>query len=98
MAFNSSGPGGTANLASEVAVNLVFVVGYSFVIAVHFVPECLGYFSDVVFDDHHPNPPLYFCKWAIGNSAPIHTSLPLVLQWHRGLPILGVVVLSLWGV
>ena len=37
-----------------------------------------------------------FYKW--GNLLPIHISLPLVLWWHRRLPLLGVVVLSLWGV
>ena len=39
--------GGTGNLASEVAV--------------HFVPECLGYSVNFVSDGHHPNHPLYFC-------------------------------------
>ena len=86
--------GGTGNLASEVAVHFVAVVGFSFVVAVHFVSKCLVYFADFVFDGYHPNPPLYFYKW--GNSVPIHISLPLVLQWHGGLPIFGV-VLSLWG-
>ena len=56
--FDSSGPGGTGNLASEVAVHFVVVVGFSFVVAVQSVPECLGYFFEIVFDGHHPNPPL----------------------------------------
>ena len=50
--------GGTGNLASEVAVLFVAVVGFFFVVAVHLVPECLEYFADFVFDDHPPNPPL----------------------------------------
>ena len=80
VAFDSSGPGGTGNLASEVVV--------------HFVAECLGYFSEIVSDGHYPNPPLYFYK--LRNSVPIHISLPLVLQQLWGLPVLGVVALSLW--
>ena len=93
--IDNSGPGGTGNLTSEVAVHFVVVVGFSLVISVHFVPECLGYFAEFVFDGHHPNPPLYFYKW--GNSVPIHISLPLVMWWHWELPVLGVVALSLWG-
>ena len=54
--------GGTGNLACEVAVHFVAVVGFSFVVAVHFVPECLGYFSEIVFDGHCPNPPLIFLQ------------------------------------
>ena len=74
--------GGTGNLASEVAVLFVAVVGFSFVVSVHFVPEYLEYFADFVFDDHPPNPPLYFYKW--GSLVPIHISLPSVLWQHWG--------------
>ena len=68
VVFDSSEPGSTGNLASEVAV--------------HLVPGCLGYLSEIVFDGHHPNPPLYFYKW--GNLVPIHIFLPLVLWWYWG--------------
>ena len=96
MAFDSFGSGDAGSLASEVAVHPVAVVGFSVVVAVHLVPECLGYFVEFVFDDYHPSLPLYFYKW--GNLVPIHISLPLVLQWHWGFPVLGAVALSLWGV
>ena len=79
--FDSFGSGHTGNLAYEVAV--------------HLMPECLEYFAEFVFDGHHPCPPLYFYKW--DNLVPIHISLPLVLQQHGRLPLLGVVALSLWG-
>ena len=74
--FDSSGPGGAGNLASEFAVHFVAVVGFSFVGVVHFVPECLGYFAEFVFDSHHPNPPLYFYKW--GNLVPS----TFLFLWH----------------
>ena len=87
VVFDISGHGGAGDLASEVAVH--------FLVVVHFVPECLWYFAEFVFDGHCPNPPLYFYKW--GNSVYIHISLPLVLWWHWGLLLLGVLVLSSWG-
>ena len=88
VVFDSCGSGGTGNLASEVTV-------HSVVVAVHFMSGCLEYFAEFVFDGHCPCPPLYFYKW--GNLVPILISLLLELWWHKGLPLLGVVALSLWG-
>ena len=52
---------GTGDLSSEVAVYLV-AIGFSFVVVVHFVAECLELFAEIVFDGHCPSPPLHFCK------------------------------------
>ena len=81
------GSGSTGNLVPEVAVDSVGVVGLS---------ACFGYFADFVFDGPCPSPPLYFYVW--GNLVPIHILLPLILWQHWGLPFLGVMALSLWGV
>ena len=78
VVFDNSGSGGTGDLASEVAV--------------YFVAVCLEHSAEIIFDGHHPSPPLHFCKW--GSSVPIHISLPLVLWWHWGLLALGFVALS----
>ena len=86
VVFDRSGPGGTGNLASEVAGH--------FVVLMLFVPECLGYFAGFAFDSCQTNPPLYFFKWGI--LLPIHISLPFVLWQYWRLPILGVVAVSLW--
>ena len=54
VVFDNSGSGGAEDLASEVAV--------------YFVAVCLEHCAEIVFDGHHPSPPLYFYKW--GNSIP----------------------------
>ena len=95
VVFGSLGSGGTDSLVPGVAVHSVPVVGFPVVLAVSLAPECLGYFVGFVFDGPHGSPPLHFSKW--GSSVPIHISLSLVLQWHWGLSVLGVVVLSLRG-
>ena len=77
VVFDSCGSGGAGDLSPEVAVYLVVVVGFSFVVVVYFVAEHLELFAEIVFDGHHPSPPLYFCKW--GSSVPIQISLPLEL-------------------
>ena len=63
-------------------------------VAVHLMSECLKYSAEFAFDGHCPSP-LYFYKW--GNLVPIYISLLLALQWHQGLPLLGIVALYLWG-
>ena len=100
----SSGVGGTGNLAFEIAVPFVVVGSFesggssSVVVAVHLMPECMGYSAEhFVFDDHHPSPLQCFYKW--GNLVPIHISplSALVLPWHGGLPFLGAELqLLLW--
>ena len=85
VVFDSFGYEGTGNLASEAAVHSVGVVGFSVVVAVYLVPECLEYFAKFVFDGHHASPSLYFYKW--GSLVPIHISLPLMLWWHWELPV-----------
>ena len=45
VAFDNSGSGGVENLASEVAV--------------YFVAVYLGHYAEIVFDGHHPSPPLF---------------------------------------
>ena len=86
VVFDNFGSGGAVDLASEVAVYLVAVVGLPFVVAVHFVAECLEHSAEIVFDGHHPSPPLYFYK--LGNLVPTHISMPLVLQQHWGCMLL----------
>ena len=68
VVFDCFGSGGTGNLASEVTVHPVAVVGFghfSVVVAVCLMPECLEYFAEFVFYGHHPSPPLYFTNRAI---------------------------------
>ena len=77
VVFDISGSGGAENLASEVAV--------------YFVAVCLEHSAGIVFDGHHPSPPLSFLQ--MGQFGPIHISLALVLQWHWGLLALGYVAL-----
>ena len=93
VVFDSFEFGVTGNHAPVFAVHSVTVVGFSVVVAVCLVPECLEYLL-IFFYGHHPSP-LYFYKW--GNLVPIHTSLSLVLWQHWGFPVLGVVALSFWG-
>ena len=95
VVFGSLGSGGTESLIPGVAVPSVLVVGFSVVVAVCLEPESLGCFVGFDFGGPCPSPPLYFYRW--GKLGPIHISLPLVLQWHWGLPVLGAVALSLWG-
>ena len=95
VVFGSPGSGGAESLVPWVAVHSVPVVGFSVVVAVHLAPECLAYFVGFVFDGPNPSNPLYFYEF--GQLGPIHISLPLVLWWHWGLPVLGAVVLFLWG-
>ena len=93
VVFGSLGSGGDESLVPGVALHSVPVVGFSVVVAVHLAPECLEYFVGFVFDGPCPSPPLYFYRW--DNLGPIHISLPLVLQQHWGLLVLGAVALSL---
>ena len=70
----------TRSTGSFVAGDIVY---FLFGDAVYLVVVCLEHSAEIVFDGHHPSPPLHFCKW--GSSVPFHISLPLVLWWHWGL-------------
>ena len=58
VVFDSFGFGGTGDLASEVVVHSVAVVGFG-----HFsVAVAVLLVAEFVFDGHHPGLPLYFYK------------------------------------
>ena len=62
VVFDRSGSEGTGDLTFEVGVHLVVLVGFSSLVAVHFLAECLRYFVEFVFDGHHLSLPLYFLQ------------------------------------
>ena len=79
VALDSLGSEGTGIPAPEVVMH--FEPGGNSSAVVYLVPECFWCFVGFVFGVHHPNLPLYFCKW--GNSVPIHIVLllPVLLHW-----------------
>ena len=52
VAFDNSGSGGVEDLASEVVE--------------YFVAVCLEHSAEIVFDGHHPSPPLFFQMGQLG--------------------------------